>query len=89
MQGAPRAQWRNRAPTKELVAYWEVSPGQLGSALGPVIIKTLAQRSGPSEEEVTKQLSQILLGVVDRLTPHGRVPTVAELSQIDVKREPA
>jgi uncharacterized protein YidB (DUF937 family) len=58
-----------------------VSPGQLGSALGPDIIKMLAQRSGLSEEEITKQLSQILPGVVDKLTPHGRVPSVAELSQ--------
>ena len=58
-----------------------VSPGQLGSALGPVVIKTLAQRSGLSEEEITKQLSQILPGVVDKLTPQGRLPTVAELSQ--------
>jgi uncharacterized protein YidB (DUF937 family) len=58
-----------------------VSPGQLGSALGPDVIKMLAQRSGLSEEEITKQLSQILPGVVDNLTPHGRVPTVAELSQ--------
>ena len=66
-----------------------VSPGQLGSALGPVIIKTLAQRSGLSEEEITKHLSQILPGVVDKLTPHGRVPTMAELSQIDVKSGPA
>ena len=58
-----------------------VSPGQLGSALGPDIIKMLAQRSGLSEEEITKQLSQILPGVVDKLTPHGRLPSVAELSQ--------
>ena len=56
-----------------------VSPGQLGSALGPVVIKTLAQRSGLSEEEITKQLSQILPGVVDKLTPHGRLPSSAEL----------
>ena len=56
-----------------------VSPGQLGSALGPDIIKTLAQRSGLSEEEITKQLSQILPGVIDKLTPQGRLPTAAEL----------
>ena len=31
--------------------------------------KTLAQRSGLSEEEITRQLSQILPGVVDKLTP--------------------
>jgi uncharacterized protein YidB (DUF937 family) len=57
-----------------------VSPNQLGPALGPDIIKALAQRSGLSEEEVTKQLSQILPGVVDKLTPAGRLPTLAELS---------
>ena len=57
-----------------------VSPSQLGPALGTDIIKTLAQRSGLSEEEVTKQLSQVLPGVVDKLTPAGRLPTLAELS---------
>ena len=59
-----------------------VSPGQLGSALGPNIIKTLAQQSGISEDELTKQLSQILPGIVDKLTPNGRLPTVAELSKM-------
>ena len=59
-----------------------VSPGQLGSALGPDIIKVLAQRSGLSEEEIAKQLSQVLPGVVDKLTPQGRLPTVAELSEM-------
>jgi uncharacterized protein YidB (DUF937 family) len=56
-----------------------VSPGQLGSALGPDLIKTLAERTGLSEEELTKQLSQVLPGVVDNLTPAGRLPTSAEL----------
>jgi uncharacterized protein YidB (DUF937 family) len=60
-----------------------VSPGQLGSALGPTIIKTLAQRSGLSEEEIAKQLSQVLPGLVDKLTPKGRLPTVAELSDLE------
>ena len=58
-----------------------VSPGQLGSALGPSIIKMLAQKSGLSEEEITKQLSQVLPGIVDKLTPNGKLPTAAELSQ--------
>jgi uncharacterized protein YidB (DUF937 family) len=57
-----------------------VQPGQLGTVLGPNIIKTLAQSSGLSEEELTKQLSQILPGIVDKLTPNGRIPTLAELS---------
>ncbi len=59
-----------------------ISPGQLGSALGSDIVKTLSQRSGLSEEEITKQLSQVLPGVVDKLTPQGRPPTLAELSQM-------
>ena len=59
-----------------------VSPGQLGSALGPNIIKTIAQRSGLSEDEITKQLSQVLPGVVDKLTPQSRLPTMAELSEM-------
>ena len=58
-----------------------VSHNQLGPALGPDVIKALAQRSGLSEEEITKQLSQVLPGVVDKLTPAGRLPTLAELSE--------
>jgi uncharacterized protein YidB (DUF937 family) len=58
-----------------------VQPGQLGSALGPDIIKSLAQRAGLPEEELTRQLAQALPGVVDKLTPAGRLPTMAELSQ--------
>jgi len=57
------------------------SPGQIGSALGPNILKTLAEQSGLSEEELLKQLSQVLPGVVDKLTPGGRLPTLAELGQ--------
>jgi uncharacterized protein YidB (DUF937 family) len=47
-----------------------VSHNQLGPALCPDIIKTLAQRSG-----------QVLPGVVHKLTPAGRLPTLAELSE--------
>jgi uncharacterized protein YidB (DUF937 family) len=58
-----------------------VPPGQLGPALGSDLIKALAQRSGLSEEELTKQLSQVLPSVVDKLTPAGRLPTLSELSK--------
>jgi uncharacterized protein YidB (DUF937 family) len=59
-----------------------VQPGQLGTVLGPNIIKMLAQSSGLSEEELTKQLSQLLPRVVDKLTPNGRMPTLAELGDV-------
>jgi uncharacterized protein YidB (DUF937 family) len=58
-----------------------VSPGQLGNTLGPNILKTLAERSGMSEDELLKQLSQALPDVVDKLTPRGRLPTLAELAE--------
>ena len=59
-----------------------VPPNRLGSALGPEVIKNLAQRSGLSEDELTQQLSQVLPGLVDKMTPDGRLPTAAELSRM-------
>jgi uncharacterized protein YidB (DUF937 family) len=58
-----------------------VSPGQLGNTLGPNIINTLAEQSGLSEEELLRQLSQVLPGVVDKLTPNGRLPSLAEFDR--------
>ena len=59
-----------------------VSPGQLGSAFGPNIIKTLSQMTGACEDQLTKQLSQGIPVIVNWMTPNGRLPTVAELSKI-------
>jgi uncharacterized protein YidB (DUF937 family) len=59
-----------------------VSPGQVGSALGPNMIKTVSQMTGISEEQLTKQLSQFLPGLVDKLTPNGKLPTQSELSRM-------
>ena len=59
-----------------------VSPNQLGQALGPNIIKTLSQVTGLSEDDLSKQLSQVLPGVINGLTPNGRLPTIAELSKM-------
>ena len=59
-----------------------VSPGQLGQALGPNIIKTLSQMTGVSEDQLTKQLSQGIPVIINMVTPSGRLPTVAELSKM-------
>jgi uncharacterized protein YidB (DUF937 family) len=72
-QGKAADSWVGSGPNEP------VSPGQVGNALGPNILKTLAERSGMSEEELLRQLSQVLPGVVDKLTPQGRLPTAAEL----------
>jgi len=58
-----------------------ISPGPLSSALGPSIIKALAQKTGMSEQDLTAQLSQALPGFVDKLTPQGRLPTHEELAR--------
>jgi uncharacterized protein YidB (DUF937 family) len=58
-----------------------IQPGSVGSALGPSIIKTLAEKTGMSEQEVTAQLAQVLPGFVDKLTPQGRLPTHEELAR--------
>jgi uncharacterized protein YidB (DUF937 family) len=58
-----------------------ITPNQLGTALGPDIISTLAKKTGLSEQDLKTQLSQVLPGIVDKLTPKGRLPTAAELSQ--------
>ena len=59
-----------------------VSPGQLGQALGPSILKTVSQLTGLSEDDLTKQLSQGIPVIINMVTPNGRLPTVAELSKM-------
>lgn len=75
-QGKVADSWIGSGPNQP------VSPGQLGNALGPNIIKTLSERSGIPEDELVRQLSQVLPGMVDKLTPRGRLPTLAELDQM-------
>jgi len=55
---------------------------QLGTALGPKTVNDLAQQSGLSEQDLLSQLAKSLPGVIDKLTPGGRVPTVQELTDM-------
>ena len=57
-----------------------IAPGQLSSALGQTTISDLAKHAGMREDELLAQLSHVLPGVVDKLTPNGRVPSSAELA---------
>jgi uncharacterized protein YidB (DUF937 family) len=57
-----------------------IQPAQVGSALGQQTISDLARQSGLSEQELLAQLALVLPGVVDKLTPNGRLPTQAELA---------
>jgi len=57
-----------------------IAPDKLGSALGQTTVSDLARHAGMSEQELLAQLSRVLPGVVDKLTPNGRIPSDAEVS---------
>ena len=56
-----------------------IPPSNLGTALGQTTVSDLARSAGISEQELLAQLSRVLPGVVDKLTPGGRIPTNAEV----------
>jgi uncharacterized protein YidB (DUF937 family) len=59
-----------------------IQPAQLNSALGQTTVSDLARQAGMSEEQLLAELSRVLPGVVDRLTPNGRVPPPAEIASV-------
>jgi uncharacterized protein YidB (DUF937 family) len=58
-----------------------IQPGELGKAIGDTTLRTLARRTGMSEEELLTQLSKVLPGLVDKLTPQGKVPSNREVAE--------
>ena len=58
-----------------------VDANQLGAALGQKAVSELARHTGLNEQELMAGLSQVLPVVIDKLTPHGRLPTQQEVTQ--------
>ncbi len=58
-----------------------IQPGQLGSALGGNILNELSARTGMSQQELLQQLAIVLPQLINKLTPNGRMPTLAEFEQ--------
>lgn len=56
-----------------------VSAGQLRRALGQDTVEGLAEQTGMSHDDLLAQLSQVLPGVVDKLTPNGQLPADSDL----------
>ena len=52
---------------------------QLNEALGPETVDQLSQETGLPQQDLLAELSSMLPGVVDKLTPQGRMPTDDEM----------
>ncbi|QND51662.1 DUF937 domain-containing protein [Phyllobacterium sp. 628] len=59
-----------------------IAPADLGVALGKKALTEIAQQTGMSEEDLLAQLSKVLPGVVDKLTPNGQVPTTQQIASL-------
>lgn len=57
-----------------------IEPGALANALGQQTVSQLAAKAGMSEQDLVAQLAQVLPGLVNNLTPNGRLPTAGELA---------
>jgi uncharacterized protein YidB (DUF937 family) len=73
-QGDTASSWVGKGENKA------ISPGDLSSALGADQIDAIASQAGMSRNDLLQGLSQYLPGVIDHLTPDGRLPDENELS---------
>jgi uncharacterized protein YidB (DUF937 family) len=75
-QGATANSWVGSGPNKA------ISPSDLASALGEDRVNELSSLSGMPRQDLLNGLSQQLPGVIDHLTPDGRVPTPQEAANM-------
>ena len=75
-QGDVAKSWVGTGPNKT------IAPDDLANALGTDRINQLMQVSGMSRDDLLNGLSQHLPGMVDHLTPGGRVPTEQEAAKL-------
>lgn len=57
-----------------------IAPDQLHQALGPEAVNNLSRLTGVAPPDLSAELARVLPGVVDRLTPHGRMPSESEMA---------
>jgi uncharacterized protein YidB (DUF937 family) len=75
-QGDVTDSWVKSGPNKQ------ISSGQLSDALGQQTLNDLSRQTGIPTDQLVKQLSAILPGLVDQLTPNGRLPTQQEINKL-------
>lgn len=57
-----------------------IAPQDLGKAIGDRMLSELSNRTGIPQDQLLEQLSKALPGVVDKLTPEGRVPDTGQVA---------
>ena len=72
--GAAAQSWVSDGPNTA------ITPQQLDDTLEPGTVDELSRQTGMERGDLLSQLSSVLPGVVDKLTPHGRLPTQDEHS---------
>jgi len=50
-----------------------ISPQQIAQGLGGGTLQSLAEKAGLSTDQMSSHLSELLPGIVDRLTPNGQI----------------
>ncbi|WP_454849814.1 YidB family protein [Rhizobium binxianense] len=75
-QGETVDSWIKPGPNKP------IEPGHIENALGSQTISDLAKQAGVSESELLQQLSKVLPGVVDKLTPGGQLPDQKQIASL-------
>jgi uncharacterized protein YidB (DUF937 family) len=75
-QGDVAKSWVGSGPNKA------ISPEDLGNALGADKVNALMAHSGMSRDDLLSGLSQQLPGLIDHLTPNGRLPTEQEAANL-------
>jgi len=58
-----------------------ISPDQIQNVLGSDVLSGIASKLGLNVNDLSSQLSNLLPGVVDKLTPKGKVPEGDIMSQ--------
>jgi uncharacterized protein YidB (DUF937 family) len=74
-QGEVANTWVGKGPNQD------ISESDLAKSIGSEDIDKLSQHTGLSRDELLSGLRRELPGAIDELTPDGRVPTEAEMSQ--------
>jgi uncharacterized protein YidB (DUF937 family) len=75
-QGQAARSWVTTGPNQQ------IAPNDLAVALGADTVEALSKQTGMTRDDLLAGLSQHLPGIVDQLTPQGRLPTENEIGEL-------